>query len=39
MQPEVVLETAEIMKTAIEKGTTVNVLVNNRAGGNAPRIA
>lgn len=39
LQPEMVLETVEIMKRAIEKGITVNVLVNNRAGGSAPLIA
>lgn len=39
MQPEMMLETVEIMKGAIEKGETVNVLVNNRAGANAPKIA
>lgn len=39
LQPEMVLDTVEIMKTAIEKRITVNVLVNNRAGGNAPLIA
>ena len=39
MQPEMVLETVEIMKTAIERGELVNLIVNNRAGGNAPLIA
>ena len=39
MQPEMVLETVEIVKTAIEKGVLVNLLINNRAGGNAPLIA
>lgn len=38
MQPEMILETVEIMKRAIEQGKMVNVLVNNRAGGNAPLI-
>lgn len=27
------------MKTAIEKGELVNLIINNRAGGNAPLIA
>ena len=36
LQPEMVLETVEIMRQAVEKGITVNVIVNNRAGGNAP---
>ena len=39
MQPEMVLETVEIVKTAIEKGVLVNLIINNRAGGNAPIIA
>jgi uncharacterized protein YecE (DUF72 family) len=39
MAPEMVLETAEIVKTAIEKGMLVNLIINNRAGGNAPLIA
>jgi hypothetical protein len=39
MQPEMVLETVEIMKTAIEKEMLVNLLINNRAGGNAPLVA
>jgi uncharacterized protein YecE (DUF72 family) len=39
LQPEMVLETVEIVKAAIEKGMLVNLMVNNRAGGNAPLIA
>ena len=39
LQPEMMLEAAEILKTAIEKGLLVNLLINNRAGGNAPMIA
>jgi uncharacterized protein YecE (DUF72 family) len=39
LQPGTVLETVEIMRQAMEKGITVNVIVNNRAGGNAPLIA
>ncbi len=38
-QPEMILDTVEIMKQAVEQGVTVNVIVNNRAGGNAPLIA
>ncbi len=34
-----ILETVEIVKTAIEKGMLVNLSINNRAGGNAPLIA
>jgi hypothetical protein len=39
VQPEMVLETAEILRTAIEKGVLADVFINNRAGGNAPMIA
>jgi hypothetical protein len=34
-----VLETIEMIKTAIEKGARINLLMNNRAGGNVPLIA
>lgn len=34
-----VLETVEIVKADIEKRVLVNIIVNNRAGGNAPLIA
>jgi uncharacterized protein YecE (DUF72 family) len=39
MAPEMVLETVEILRTAIGKGLLVNLIINNRAGGNAPLIA
>jgi hypothetical protein len=39
LQPEMVLETLEIVKTAIENGELVNLIINNRAGENAPLIA
>lgn len=39
MQPEMVLDTMEIIKAAIEKEVLVNLIINNRAGGNAPLIA
>jgi Protein of unknown function DUF72 len=39
LQPEMVLETVDIVKAAIEKGMLVNLIVNNRAGGNAPLVA
>jgi uncharacterized protein YecE (DUF72 family) len=39
MNPEMIPDTVEILKTATEKGVSVNVIVNNRAGGNAPLIA
>ena len=33
------LETVEIMKASIDKGVLVNLIINNRAGGNAPLVA
>jgi len=39
LAPEMILETVEIMRTAIEKGLGINAIINNRAGGNAPLIA
>lgn len=39
MSHHMVEETAEIMSAAIREGISVNVIINNRAGGNAPRIA
>lgn len=38
-QPEMVLETADLMGQAVHQGITVNVIINNRAGGNAPLLA
>jgi uncharacterized protein YecE (DUF72 family) len=39
LQPEMILETVDIMRRAVDQGQLVNVLINNRAGGNAPLIA
>ena len=39
MAPEMILETVDIIKSAIEKGLLINLIINNRAGGNAPLIA
>ena len=39
LQPEMVLETVEIIKRAVEQRVTVYVIVNNRVAGNAPLIA
>jgi uncharacterized protein YecE (DUF72 family) len=39
LQPEMVFDTVEIIKSVIEKGVLVNLIINNRAGGNAPLIA
>jgi Protein of unknown function DUF72 len=38
LQHDMVLETVNIIKGAIEKGMLVNLIINNRAGGNAPII-
>ena len=39
MSPSMIEETVEIVLAAIDKGVHVNVVINNRAGGNAPIIA
>ena len=39
MSPRMVKDTVGLMRTAIEEGARVNVIINNRAGGNAPLIA
>ena len=39
MAPEMILETMDIIKGAIGKGMLLNLIINNRAGGNAPIIA
>jgi len=39
MAPEMALDTVEIVKTATENGVLPNLIINNRAGGNAPLIA
>jgi uncharacterized protein YecE (DUF72 family) len=39
LQPEMILESVEIVKGAIEKAVLANLIINNRAGGNAPIIA
>jgi hypothetical protein len=39
MDPQMVDETVDIMKSAIEDDAQINVIINNRAGGNAPIIA
>ena len=39
LQPEMILDTVAIIKGAVEKGVLVNLIINNRAGGNAPLIA
>jgi uncharacterized protein YecE (DUF72 family) len=39
MSPQMVEETVGLMSSAIEQGIQANVIINNRAGGNAPLIA
>ncbi len=39
LQPSMIAHTADLMCRGIEQGTGVNVIVNNRSGGNAPLIA
>jgi len=39
MQQEMIEETAELMVKGIRQGIKINVIINNRAGGNAPMIA
>jgi len=39
MSPRMPDETAEVMLNAIKQDVQTNVIINNRAGGNAPLIA
>lgn len=39
LQPEMILETIEIVRVGLDRGVLVNLIINNRAGGNAPLIA
>ncbi len=39
MSPRMPEETAEIILAAVKEGAQANVIINNRAGGNAPLIA
>jgi uncharacterized protein YecE (DUF72 family) len=39
LDPKMVEETVELMRTAVDRGVQIYVIVNNRAGGNAPLIA
>ena len=39
MNPQMVDETAHLMRVAVEADAQINVIINNRAGGNAPLIA
>ena len=39
VQPEMLLETVDLMWQAVNQGVLVNLIINNRAGGNAPLMA
>jgi uncharacterized protein YecE (DUF72 family) len=39
MSPDMVKDTVDIMRAAIEENVRANVVINNRAGGNAPLTA
>ena len=39
VDPQMIDETVDIMRTAIEDDVQINVIINNRSGGNAPLIA
>ncbi|CAB5144465.1 FIG003003: hypothetical protein [Olavius algarvensis associated proteobacterium Delta 3] len=39
LDPGMIEDTTDIMAAAIQKGVRADVIINNRAGGNAPRIA
>ena len=39
LQPQMIAEAARLAREAVERGVEMNIIVNNRAGGNAPEIA
>ena len=39
LDPRMIQETVDLMKKAIQQKARINVIVNNRAGGNAPIIS
>jgi hypothetical protein len=39
LRPEMILETVDLKCQAIDQKVLVNVIINNRSGGNAPLIA
>ena len=39
LNPEMIRDTADIMRTAVKGNTRINIIINNRAGGNAPLMA
>jgi hypothetical protein len=38
MSPQMIGDAVEIMNEAVNQGVGINVIINNRAGGNAPII-
>jgi hypothetical protein len=38
LNPDMVRETVELMQRAIAQGVRINIVINNRAGGNAPLV-
>ncbi len=39
VQPGMISQTAELMRRSISEDIEINIVINNRAGGNAPRLA
>jgi hypothetical protein len=39
LDPEMIEDTVKIVNEAVKDGARVNLIINNRAGGNAPLIA
>jgi uncharacterized protein YecE (DUF72 family) len=39
MSPRMIEDTVEVMRAAIDQGVDIHVIINNRAGGNAPIMA
>lgn len=39
VHPEMILETVDLMVQAVNQGVVMNVIINNRVGGNAPLLA
>jgi uncharacterized protein YecE (DUF72 family) len=39
LQPDMIRDTVGLMQAALARGTRLNIIVNNRSGGNAPLVA
>ena len=39
IQPVMIAQTAQLMWEALRGEVEINIIINNRAGGNAPRLA